>query len=190
VRRSLAILLSDAGWHLREMEGNMFKRITFFMAFVFFLANALALTGEQKSLSSYLIPIEKKGIETTKDGYIQLRGFAFQPYRLKFSFYIENLPEESGGLLKIEVKGENKPVRFRILALGKDGYYYHQIWEKKVRKNGEVITFNLREGERIYSDAYPYSLVPEKKPDLFLFIENGSKGRFSLRITRLILEER
>ncbi len=146
--------------------------------------------GEPKSLLPHLIPIDKKGIETTQDGYRQLNGFALQPYRLKFSFYIENLPKECGDLLKIRVKGENKPLRFRILIKREDGYYYHQIWEKKITKNEQTLTFYLKGGERIYSDAYPYSLVPDKKPDLFLFIENVSKGKFSLCLEKLILEER
>lgn len=157
---------------------------------IFFLINLLLWKEDFIQNTIKLIPDNRNPVRITYNdttGCVHIEGNPENIGRSSCWLYIEKLPElDKNAYLSIYLKGDNKLVRFRIILKEKSKRpYYYLTKIIKCKNEWSEIKIFLKDGVRLLSSNYPYALTPDKEPDLFLFIENGEPGIFSIYIDKI-----
>ncbi len=149
------------------------------IAFVVWVTNFKDKKLEIKQLENYKIEIHN-----TEQG-IALKG---DPEEQGFSsawFYIpENIEISTNDTLSIKMKVIKNAVRLRYFLLSEDKRVYllgiKYIYESK---KWQEIEIPLEDSRPFYSSNFPWSLLPDKEPSMYIFVENQYPGEFYVKIS-------
>jgi hypothetical protein len=134
---------------------------------------------ELRQLESY-----KVAIYNTEQGIV-LKG---NPKEEGFSsawFYIpENIKILPDDTLFIRIKVLKNTVRLRYFLLSEDKRVY-LLGMKYIPEsaNWQEIEIPLINAKPFYSSNFPWSLLPDKKPSMYVFVENQNPGEFHVKIS-------
>lgn len=105
--------------------------------------------------------------------------------------YVEKLgqvPREAS--LALTLKGNGRSLRLRYFYLGPDpGLYYSSTEYVNTNGKWQTIRLPLTKSGPFFSSNFPWAMVPDKRVQLYLFIENGEPGPFEVTLSRVSLEK-
>jgi hypothetical protein len=136
---------------------------------------------EIKKLENYQIEIYKTDDGVTLKGNPQEEGFS------SAWFYIpENVKISTYDTLFIKIKVLKNTVRLRYFLLSEDKrVYFLGIKYIPESENWQEIKIPLENVAPFYSSNFPWCLMPDKMPSMYLFIENQVPGKFLVKINRV-----
>ncbi len=105
--------------------------------------------------------------------------------------YQEKLgPIPQGAALKVTLRGNGRSLRLRYFYLGPDpGLYYSSTEYVKTDGKWQTVSLPLSQAGPFYSSNFPWAMVPDKRVEFFLFVENGEPGPFEVTLFRAALEK-
>ncbi len=135
--------------------------------------------SEIKQLLNYKVEIHKK-----EEG-ILIKGEPEEEGSSSAWLYApENIEISTNDTLIIKVKVLKNTLRLRYFLLSEDKRVYllgiKYINESKEWKEIEI---PLKDSKPFYSSNFPWSLLPDKKPSLYIFMENQYPGEFQVKIS-------
>jgi len=148
------------------------------ITFILWETNFRDKKTEVRKLEDYEVEIYK-----TEDGII-LKG---NPEEEGFSsawFYIpENVRISTCDTLFIKIKVLKNTLRLRYFLLSEDKrIYLLGIKYIPESERWQEIKIPLENLKPFYSSNFPWSLMPDKMPSMYLFIENQMPGKFLVKI--------
>jgi len=110
----------------------------------------------------------------------------FEGFASAWLYVDEEVTFTRDDLLELKIKVDDNKVRFRYFYLAEEGRVYYAGEEYISRsRNWQNIMIPLVCARPFYSSNFPWSLTPDKKPPLFIFIENALPGSFEVEIDRI-----
>jgi hypothetical protein len=95
-----------------------------------------------------------------------------------------------GTELALTLKGNGRSLRLRYFYLGPDpGLYYSSTEYVKTDGQWQTVRLPLSQAGPFYSSNFPWAMVPDKRVEFYLFVENGEPGPFQVTLSRVALEK-
>jgi len=123
---------------------------------------------------------------TGRSGIIHIKGNPEKKGLASAWLYVDKVQNISKrSRLSLFLKGNGRKIRIRLYWKQRLNHYLEV--KKTVITSGswEEIVLFLSNSKPIWSSNFPTALTPEKKPDLFLFIENAEPGPFDILIDEI-----
>ena len=102
-------------------------------------------------------------------------------------FYVdEDITFNSDGILEMVIKVSDNEVRFRYFYR-KEGHEVYFAGKEIISsdKQWQKVEIPLGEAKPFYSSNFPFALTQDKKPCLYIFIDNKLPGNYDVEIDRI-----
>jgi len=163
-----------------------------FLPMVLHMGFQTGTEGFQSSLRNPCTVTWVKSGAVESEGALKIVGDPQDRGRASAWVPIEGIgPISTDSRLIFWVRGNNKPMRVRIIFHPQNGSadYYHWWQNVEVSDKWQKVTIPLKNSRPLWSSNYPYVLTPGKKPDLFIFFENLEPGHFEVTVDEISLEK-
>ncbi len=152
-----------------------------------FLINLILWKGDFKSLAPRQLYDYKVLIHLTDDKLILKGNPKDEGFSAAWLYLPENLKILPSDTLFIKIKVNKNTVRLRYFYLSEDERVY-LLGIKYIgsSKEWQEISIPLNSAKAFYSN-FPWSLLPRKKPSMYIFIENNYPGDFDVELKNVEL---
>lgn len=148
-----------------------------------FLINLILWKNDFKSLNVRQLYDYKISIQVSDERLILKGEPEDEGHSAAWLYLPENLKILSCDTLFIKIKVNKNTVRLRYFYLSEDKrVYLLGIKYIESSKDWQEILIPLDSAKPFYSNSFPWSLVPDKKPSMYIFIENDYPGNFDVEI--------
>lgn len=154
-----------------------------------FLINLILWKGDFKSLNIRQLYDYTISIQVSDEGLILKGKPEDEGHSAAWLYLPENLKILSSDTLFIKIKVNKNTVRLRYFYLSEDErVYLLGIKYIESARDWQEIIIPLNCAKPFYSNNFPWSLVPDKKPSMYIFIENNYPGDFDVEIKNIKLK--
>lgn len=124
---------------------------------------------------------------SSKEGKVFLKATPhFEGFAVAWFYVDKDIVFTSEDVLELVIKVNDNKARLRYFCRI-DGREVYFAGEEIISSNEQwqEIEIPFKEAKPFYSSNYPYALTPDKKPCLYIFIDNELPGNFDVEIDRV-----